>query len=331
MGANMSQNLRALSAAPQLRPASKSSLLGSCVFAVGVVALSAAPGFAGCNTGDTSDTNLLTSSACQSRAQGAFSLAVGVGAEADGDNSMAIGRQAGSADLVVGAMNIGQGSSSFLAGPWSMAIGNGINGGSTSAKATGSYAIAIGQGGGANFTPAGGSQIQLKGALAPGFLSMAIGTASNATGGGGIAIGPGSKASANDSTAFGEFSEANGEGSVAIGLFSATFNKFALAFGRGARATKTGSVAIGYNSLANQPNMVSVGSATIKRRIANVANAVDPGDAVNLAQLQAATFAVRQGSQAGAGEDLRQELASLRTMVQQQQREIAQLKAAARH
>jgi len=60
-----------------------------------------------------------------------------------------------------------------------------------------------------------------------------------------------------------------------------------VAIGYRARATEPGAVAIGNNSLADVANTVSVGHAGGERRIANVAAAVKPTDAVNLAQVQA--------------------------------------------
>jgi autotransporter adhesin len=267
-------------------------LLAGCAFAIGVTMLTSAPAFAGCNSGDTPDSTLLSQSGCQARALGAFTTAIGSGATAAGDNGFALGRLAGSADLVVGAMNIGNSSSSFLSGNWSMAIGNGTNGGDNAAYAKGAYAIAIGQGNGATFEPVGADIVaKLKGAKAMGFLSMAIGTAANATAGGSTAIGHGSNAIANDALALGEFSDARAEGTVAVGLFSEASGKYSVAAGRSARATKPGSVAIGNGSVANLPNVVSVGTAGAKRRIVNVANGVSPSDAVTMAQLQAALSA----------------------------------------
>jgi autotransporter adhesin len=61
------------------------------------------------------------------------------------------------------------------------------------------------------------------------------------------------------------------------------------AIGAYSTASGTNSVALGQLSVADQDNTVSVGSATSQRRITNVAAGVDPTDAVNLSQLQAAT------------------------------------------
>jgi autotransporter adhesin len=84
-------------------------------------------------------------------------------------------------------------------------------------------------------------------------------------------------------------------------------------------------VAIGHGSVANAADTVSVGSQNLKRRIMNVAPGTQPNDAVNLAQLQAATAAP-------ATAHLQQEVTALRGLVQrleglleQQQRRIADL------
>ena len=81
-------------------------------------------------------------------------------------------------------------------------------------------------------------------------------------------------------------------------------------------------MAIGDGSVANVADTVSVGRNTLQRRIVNVAAAVNPTDAVNLAQ----------ASNGGADnanhliEDMRQELTNLRALVQRQQQDIAELK-----
>jgi autotransporter adhesin len=223
---------------------------------------------------------------------GSFAAAKGVGATAVG-HLAATNNPA----IVNGATSIGAMSNYNGAGIYSTAIGAGptVLGDPalylTAPHSQGSYSIAIGGGDGADFTPAGGDTIELNGARATGFISTAIGTASQAIGGGSMALGLGSKATANDSTAFGEFSLANGEGSVAIGLFSQTDGKFSLAIGRHASALRAGAVAIGNGSVAREVNVVSVGATTIKRRIVNVAPGVGPNDAVNVAQWQAALSA----------------------------------------
>jgi autotransporter adhesin len=304
------------------------ALLASCAFA-SALALSAAPAIAGCQSGNGANgttTFLLDGAFCQgaapgngatgvgngSQANGAASTAVGEFARAKGARATSVGYVSGPAGVGVdGATSIGTGSNFDGAGFYSTAIGAG--GGSTSTvSSTGAYSIAIGGGDGADFTPAGGDTINLNGARATGFISTAIGTASEASGGGSMALGLGSRATANDSTAFGEFSTASGASSIAMGPFSTASGNDSvglgkastadgigsLALGVGARATRNKAVAIGAGSLANVANTVSVGSNSLKRRIVNVAPGTQPNDAVNFAQLEAAlsaaTAAVRR-------------------------------------
>jgi autotransporter adhesin len=232
----------------------------------------------------------------------------------------------------------------------------------TASRAAGNYSIAIGGGNGDPFKPGGSSTtVNLNGARATGFISMAIGTASVASGGGSSAFGLGSRATAADSAAYGEFSTARGNNSIAMGLFSETRGTASLALGTeatalavnsvavgpngvargiasmalgaGATATMPRSVAIGFGSVANVADTVSVGSAGRKRRVVNVASGTQPTDAVNLAQLQAATATRAVSAPMSEDADLRHEVRALRTLVNrleaaltQQQKELAELK-----
>nr|WP_175822762.1 YadA-like family protein [Burkholderia sp. BCC0419] len=84
---------------------------------------------------------------------------------------------------------------------------------------------------------------------------------------------------------------ATGALAVAIGAGAQGAGANSLALGSGARVSGAGSVAIGYNSVANQNNVVSVGSVGNERRIVNVADgdvAFQSTDAVNGGQLYAA-------------------------------------------
>ncbi|MET1475510.1 MULTISPECIES: YadA-like family protein [Burkholderia] len=84
---------------------------------------------------------------------------------------------------------------------------------------------------------------------------------------------------------------ATGALAVAIGSGAQAAGANSLALGSGARVSGTGSVAIGYNSVANQNNVVSVGSVGNERRIVNVADgdvSFQSTDAVNGGQLYAA-------------------------------------------
>jgi autotransporter adhesin len=194
--------------------------------------------------------------------------------------------------------------------------------------------VAIGGGDGSPFSPAFGDDIvvPLNGALASGFISIAIGTAAEASGGGSSAFGLYSRAIANDSAAFGEFSTASGATSIAIGVFSEADGTSSIAIGKQAVASKKGAVAIGEGSVANSPNTVSVGHPRHPRRITNVAPATAPSDAVTLAQAQQLLSAAVASASAGgapsaqeAVDDLRRELADLRRLLQRQQQRIAEL------
>ncbi len=79
--------------------------------------------------------------------------------------------------------------------------------------------------------------------------------------------------------------QASGTDSVAIGGNAFANAAGALAIGRDAVASGKNSVAIGIGSQASQPNVVSFGSATVQRRLTQVADAQDDFDAVNLGQV----------------------------------------------
>ncbi|MDR8038646.1 YadA-like family protein [Burkholderia cenocepacia] len=84
---------------------------------------------------------------------------------------------------------------------------------------------------------------------------------------------------------------ATGALAVAIGSGAQAAGANSLALGSGARVSGANSVAIGYNSIANQNNVVSVGSVGNERRIVNVADgdvSFQSTDAVNGGQLYAA-------------------------------------------
>jgi autotransporter adhesin len=331
----------------------RAAVFASCAFAAGVLALSSLPAFAGCESGpgpddligtgcvaDASGGSLATAVGNDARALLSAATAFGVQAWASAVDSAAIGaitRANGEGATAVGisatankgATSVGRRSEGT--GDFSVAIGAGPSF-AAGAQAGGTYSVAIGGGDGADFTPTGGSAIDLNGAKANGFIATAVGTAAVASGGGSSAFGLGSRATADNSAAYGEFSTASANSSVAIGLFSDASNTSAVALGRSASATKKRSVALGSGSVANVADTVSVGSNTQKRRIMNVANAVAPNDAVNLQQAQSlAALAAARVAQASTGdaedtkrliEGLRQELADLRAQVRRQQAQL---------
>ncbi|WP_432759359.1 YadA-like family protein [Burkholderia cenocepacia] len=84
---------------------------------------------------------------------------------------------------------------------------------------------------------------------------------------------------------------ATGALAVAIGSGAQAAGANSLALGSGARVSGSGSIAIGYNSIANQNNVVSVGSVGNERRIVNVGDgdvSFQSTDAINGGQLYAA-------------------------------------------
>jgi autotransporter adhesin len=301
--------------------------------AVGALSLAAAPGAAGCNSGNVAMGSLLNTADCQAKTTGNLSTSVGKGSEAGpsgtavGDGAKArrpyataVGASAGLAGDADGATSIG--AAALALGSYATATG-------FYAAALGRYSIAIGGGDAADFTPTIGPTIKLNGAQASGFISTAVGTASQATGGGSSAFGLASKATGDNSSAYGEFSKASGESSVAVGLFSVASGVSSIALGRQAIATKTRSVAIGDGSVANRPDTVSVGTTALRRRIVNVAAAVGPADAVNLAQAQAlataAAASARVASPPNGDTAMSEELAAVRALAHRLEARIAQL------
>lgn len=80
-------------------------------------------------------------------------------------------------------------------------------------------------------------------------------------------------------------------GSVALGSRIFVGSAMAVALGDSSRVTAEGAVALGANSLANEANTVSLGNATLSRRLVNVANGIAASDAATVGQLQAAIAA----------------------------------------
>jgi hypothetical protein len=122
---------------------------------------------------------------------------------------------------------------------------------------------------------------------------------------------------------------------VAIGANARATAGNALAIGRASAASRGRAVALGYRSVADAIGTVSVGSDSLKRRIMNVADGINPNDAINLAQLQAALNAASNSHSAAGGDAAAlQELAGLRSLVErlegqleQQQQRLAKLEA----
>jgi autotransporter adhesin len=169
-------------------------------------------------------------------ARGAGATAFGTGATATNTNALALARE------------------SAATGNDAVAIG-------FSTRATGDWASAIGA----------WSQ-------ASGRYALAVGGSARATADYGTALGASSRAAGHSSVAIGSSSQAVGEYSVAIGDGTNVANTAAngVAIGRGAAlgAGASRAVALGHDSVADQPDVVSVGNASVKRKIINVADGV---------------------------------------------------------
>lgn len=145
-----------------------------------------------------------------------------------------------------------------------------------------------------------------------GTYNLAFGAGSSAGNGGqagkGMAAGTGGTGGngGNYNIALGDGSQAGNGGAGLDGCCSfhgtdgtpGTDNNIAI--GRNAQATGGGSVVLGYGSSdGGLANVVSVGSATVKRRITNVAAGVANDDAVNLGQLNTVATSTLNAGLAG--------------------------------
>ena len=180
-------------------------------------------------------------------APGRYSGAFGYGAKVQGDNSAAFGYTTN----VSGEKSAAFGPRARIEGILSAAMGYG-------ATAKGGHASAFGAA-----------------ALADGVGTVAVGHDSRAYALNSIAIGSGSRTLASgggSSIAIGGNSSAGSVGSIgAIAVGAETrASSDAVAIGYGAKAYATSSVALGIGSQTVDANTVSVGSASVKRRIVNV-------------------------------------------------------------
>jgi hypothetical protein len=284
------------------------SLLTSCAFVGGAVMLSGTSAFAGCNSGNVPNTDLLTSANCQAAATGADSLAVGRDAIAAGNQSTAIGRFAdananfstalgfaagpgpGIGTGAVGYTAIGANTNNIATiGAWSIALGAGNNP-NQAALSTGLRSIAIGSG---NSAANLGAHAFTQDSIAMGTNSqalngannIAIGTNSQASNGSeNLAIGAGAIANANNgaglgrATAVGQ-SIASGLEASAFGFGNTAQGDFSTALGAGntstgLRATSVGALnnAIGIHSTAMGVGSTALGNESVA--IGSVANAL---------------------------------------------------------
>ena len=203
------------------------------------------------------------------------SVAVGAGAHAEGNNTVAIGTVAenrasygvslGNESKVTSGSDYGIaiGYQTQVSAVHSMAIGEKANASATlaialgaNAKATGAYSYTAG------FNSESGGEAAIavgKSASAGGGDAVAIGTSSQATGGDSIALGKNANASDGDSIAIGQDTVSDKINSVALGKTSQATGASATALGPQAKATGSTAVAIGLNSEANQSATVAVG------------------------------------------------------------------------
>ena len=203
------------------------------------------------------------------------SVAVGAGAHAEGNNTVAIGTVAenrasygvslGNESKVTSGSDYGIaiGFQTQVSNVHGMAIGEKASASGfiamalgANAKATGDYSYA----GGFDSKSGGEAAIAVgKSASAGGSDAVAIGTSSQATGGDSIALGKNANASNGDSIAIGQDTVSDKINSVALGKTSKATGASATALGPQAKATGSTAVAIGLNSEANQSATVAVG------------------------------------------------------------------------
>ena len=247
------------------------------------------------------------------------SVAVGAGAHAEGNNTVAIGTVAenrasygvslGNESKVTSGSDYGIaiGFQTQVSNVHGMAIGEKASASGfiamalgANAKATGDYSYA----GGFDSKSGGEAAIAVgKSASAGGSDAVAIGTSSQATGGDSIALGKNANASNGDSIAIGQDTVSDKINSVALGKTSKATGASATALGPQAKATGSTAVAIGLNSEANQSATVAVGynSAASGENAAAYGNTAKAGEKNSLA-LGANTQATVEGGVAlGAG------------------------------
>jgi len=215
-----------------------------------------------------------------------------------------------------------KGSEGVAIGPKIQHIGTAAAAVGAQANATGNYSVAMGNlvnvdadwnknhpgewRNSGDFSVALGSQSGAWGAV-----STAVGALSKAEGDFANAIGSYANASGNYTNAMGLYSAASADYTNAMGIYSAASADYANAIGSYAKADVAYSVALGSASVADREagvvgafapeqgadsltwkangGAVSVGSATLTRQITNVAAGTEATDAVNVAQLKAAT------------------------------------------
>ena len=231
----------------------------------------------------------------QTKAIGKSSTAIGVEAEATALDSIAIGGKT----KATGGDSIAIGNDTTANSQYSVAIGDDIQFTGTSATAVGQQAYASGD----NSTAIGTmTNIDAKYNAShddwrkAGAQSTAIGAYAGSWGLASTAVGGFSKAEGQLATAIGYHSQANVDYGTALGDYSEVKAGWGAAIGASSVADREAGVVgafapEGADSLTWKANAgaVSVGSETITRQITNVAAGSEATDAVNVAQLKAAT------------------------------------------
>ena len=257
-------------------------------------------------------------------ASGQGSVAIGNNAQASGLVGIAIGRDA----IASGSDSIAIGSDTKAGEIYSVAVGNDIKFTAYAGTAVGQQAYASGDNATAIGTMTNvdadwnaahqgqwrnaGKQSTAIGAYAGswGEASASVGAFSKAEGEQATAVGYASQANAANSISVGGFSKAEGEFATALGYAGNANGYCSTALGDFAKANVNYGVALGGSSVADRESgavgafapegadsltwkanrgAVSVGSETITRQITNVAAGSEATDAVNVAQLKAAT------------------------------------------
>ena len=216
-------------------------------------------------------------------ARGLRSIAVGHAAVATGVGSVAVGPSAGANPNIDSGFNSAFG---LDAGQSVNGVGNLASGVSSGFSVVGNHNAAYGDGAGRMVI--GGRNTAL-GRLSGQFVGTAASPADR-----NIAIGDGAgngteanRLRASDSIAIGTSAKGAANFATAIGPLASALGANSSAVGRGATASHRDSVAIGSTSVTDARNTVSVGAPGARRRITNVARAINPTDAVNLAQVEA--------------------------------------------
>ncbi|MCA8239762.1 ESPR-type extended signal peptide-containing protein [Burkholderia sp. AU32262] len=257
------------------------------VLALGSASIGGAFAADACTTEDGKGGSLDAAGVCQigsmsskrsmSTMAGPLSYEAGTGANASGNNAVAVGVNSAATQLSATALGYAA----------SATAGRAIAIGSTS-SASGEYAVAVG-----TLSNASGEQ------------SLAIGTSTRATDTGSVALGNGAQTTGTNATAVGRLATAGavnatvlggsatatGDNAIAIGQSTKASGQSAIGIGFRANAQAANSVALGVDSVANRDNTISVGSATQRRQITNVAAGTEDTDAVNVEQMTAAITA----------------------------------------